>query len=265
MPLHDWCDDRGWSSLHLVWQNQLLDWVQVRLPLGYRAYLGSVPALAIGTPEGRPDLGVRRWMPEAVRPAQYRAGELCLGTGYRSRRRVRPRFATVAPRRLSRSARGRDRARFAPEQRPHRGPRSVSLALPGIPSTRRPLADRRFAPPPSGVFLRRCDPPESAVSPTGLPRTVRRELPGRRTRAGRNLAGPLASAVKNRRSLADDPARAERAKLDPDRLGTNVCPSGSTGLPDLTVPVPAFALPEPKLPRCARYKPFDSLREVADD
>ena len=69
MPLHDWRDDRGWSSLHLVWQNQLLDWVQVRLPLGYRAYLGSVPALAIGTPESRPDLGVRRWMPEASPPS----------------------------------------------------------------------------------------------------------------------------------------------------------------------------------------------------
>jgi hypothetical protein len=30
MPLHDWHDDRGWDSLHLVWQNQLLDWVQPR-------------------------------------------------------------------------------------------------------------------------------------------------------------------------------------------------------------------------------------------
>jgi len=61
MPLHDWQDDRGWDSLHLVWQNQLLEWVQPRLPAGYRAYLGSVPALTIGTPNGRPDLGVRNW------------------------------------------------------------------------------------------------------------------------------------------------------------------------------------------------------------
>jgi hypothetical protein len=64
MPLHDWNDDRGWDSLHLVWQNQLLDWVQPRLPEGYRAYLGSVPALTIDIPNGRPDLGVRQWLPE---------------------------------------------------------------------------------------------------------------------------------------------------------------------------------------------------------
>ncbi len=35
MPLHDWSDDRGWDSLHLVWQSQLLEWVQPRLPAGY--------------------------------------------------------------------------------------------------------------------------------------------------------------------------------------------------------------------------------------
>lgn len=65
MPLHDWRDDRGWNSLHIVWQAQLLDWVQPRLPAGYRAYLGSVPALTIDVPNGKPDLGVRRWQPEA--------------------------------------------------------------------------------------------------------------------------------------------------------------------------------------------------------
>lgn len=64
MPLHDWRDDRGWNSLHIVWQAQLLDWVQRRLPPGYRAYLGSVPALTIDVPNGRPDLGVRRWESE---------------------------------------------------------------------------------------------------------------------------------------------------------------------------------------------------------
>jgi Protein of unknown function (DUF4058) len=63
MPLHDWRDDRGWSSLHLVWQAQLLDWVQYRLPPGYRAYLGSVPALTIDAPNGKPDLSVRQWQP----------------------------------------------------------------------------------------------------------------------------------------------------------------------------------------------------------
>lgn len=63
MPLHDWRDDRGWNSLHIVWQTQLLDWIQSRLPEGYRAYLGSVPALTIDANNGRPDLAVRKWEP----------------------------------------------------------------------------------------------------------------------------------------------------------------------------------------------------------
>lgn len=63
MPLHDWRDDRGWESVHLLWLAQLLDWVQPRLPAGYRAYLGSVPALTIDTPNGRPDVSVRQWTP----------------------------------------------------------------------------------------------------------------------------------------------------------------------------------------------------------
>jgi hypothetical protein len=61
MPLHDWHDDRGWESVHLLWLAQLLDWVQPRLPAGYRAYLGSVPALTIDAPNGRPDVSVRQW------------------------------------------------------------------------------------------------------------------------------------------------------------------------------------------------------------
>src|SRR6266699_1039917 len=65
MPLHDWHDDRGWDSVHLVWLARLLDWVQPRLPSGYRAYLGAVPALTIDTPNGRPDLSVRQWPPPA--------------------------------------------------------------------------------------------------------------------------------------------------------------------------------------------------------
>src|SRR5262245_25408732 len=68
MPLHSWSDDRGWNSLHIVWQNQLLDWVQQRLPAGYRAYLGSVPALTIDTPNGRPDLSVRNWTQPHLEP-----------------------------------------------------------------------------------------------------------------------------------------------------------------------------------------------------
>lgn len=59
MPLHDWTDDRGWDSVHQLWINALLYWLQDRLPAGYRAYLGSVPGLSIGTESGRPDIGVR--------------------------------------------------------------------------------------------------------------------------------------------------------------------------------------------------------------
>jgi hypothetical protein len=69
MPLHDWRDDRGWESVHLPWLNQLLDWVQPRLPAGYRAYVGSVPALTIDTPNGRPDVSVRQWTPPATESA----------------------------------------------------------------------------------------------------------------------------------------------------------------------------------------------------
>ncbi|VTT99686.1 Uncharacterized protein OS=Candidatus Entotheonella sp. TSY1 GN=ETSY1_33795 PE=4 SV=1: DUF4058 [Gemmataceae bacterium] len=61
MPLHDWADDRGWNSLHIVWQNELLELIQQRLPPGYRAYIGSVPALTVDAPNGRPDLNVRTW------------------------------------------------------------------------------------------------------------------------------------------------------------------------------------------------------------
>ena len=63
MPLHDWTDDRGWDSVHQLWINALLSWAQERLPPDYRAYLGSVPGLSIGTESGRPDLGVRTWQP----------------------------------------------------------------------------------------------------------------------------------------------------------------------------------------------------------
>jgi hypothetical protein len=69
MPLHDWRDDRGWDSVHIVWLAQLLDWVQPRLPAGYRAYLGSVPALTVDVPNGRPDMSVRQWPAEEPAPA----------------------------------------------------------------------------------------------------------------------------------------------------------------------------------------------------
>ncbi|MCI0699868.1 MAG: DUF4058 family protein [Planctomycetia bacterium] len=68
MPLHDWTDDRGWNSLHHVWQTTMLTQLRDRLPEGYRAYIGSVPALTIDAPNGRPDVNVRTWKP-SVEPA----------------------------------------------------------------------------------------------------------------------------------------------------------------------------------------------------
>ncbi len=64
MPLHDWADDRGWDSVHPIWMVDILDWVQARLPAGYKAYLGGVPALTVASLNGKPDVGVRRWGPE---------------------------------------------------------------------------------------------------------------------------------------------------------------------------------------------------------
>lgn len=64
MPLHDWADERGWDSVRPFWLAYLVEWVQPRLPEGYRAYLGGVPALTVAAGDGRPDVGVRRWESE---------------------------------------------------------------------------------------------------------------------------------------------------------------------------------------------------------
>jgi Protein of unknown function (DUF4058) len=63
MPLHDWKDERGWDGVHLLWLAQLLDWIQPRLPPGFRAYVGSVPALTLEAGNGKPDVTVRGWRP----------------------------------------------------------------------------------------------------------------------------------------------------------------------------------------------------------
>ena len=70
MPLHDWRDERGWDGVHLLWLAQLLDWVQPRLPDGFRAYVGAVPALTLQAGDGRPDVTVRGWQgPPPAAPA----------------------------------------------------------------------------------------------------------------------------------------------------------------------------------------------------
>ncbi len=70
MPLHDWTDERGWDSVHPLWLVYLVEWIQPRLPEGYKAFLGGVPALTVGSANGKPDVSVRQWGPRpAVEPA----------------------------------------------------------------------------------------------------------------------------------------------------------------------------------------------------
>jgi hypothetical protein len=64
MPLHDWTDERGWDSVLPLWLTYLVEWIQPRLPEGFKAFLGSVPALRVGSINGKPDVSIRRWGPE---------------------------------------------------------------------------------------------------------------------------------------------------------------------------------------------------------
>lgn len=63
MPLHDWTDDRGWDSVHPIWLTYLVEWVQPRLPEGYKAFLGGAPVLTVASGNGRPEARVRQWGP----------------------------------------------------------------------------------------------------------------------------------------------------------------------------------------------------------
>jgi hypothetical protein len=69
MPLHDWDVVAGWEGVHLLWMTELLRHVKRELPPGYRAYLGTVPALAVGAPATKPDVSVRSALPRAAAPA----------------------------------------------------------------------------------------------------------------------------------------------------------------------------------------------------
>jgi hypothetical protein len=54
--------------MHHLWIAELLRWVKPRLPVGYRAYIGSALLLAVGASVDRADEGVRSWSPaEATR------------------------------------------------------------------------------------------------------------------------------------------------------------------------------------------------------
>lgn len=62
--LHDWSKTSGWEGVHDIWIVELLRNIKSQLPEPYRAYIGSVPALAIGAATGRPDIAVGRWQLE---------------------------------------------------------------------------------------------------------------------------------------------------------------------------------------------------------
>jgi len=77
MPLHDWTDERGWDSVHPLWLVYLVEWLQPRLPEGYKAFLGGVPALTVATGNGKPDVSVRQWSQEpAAETAPGGTGDL---------------------------------------------------------------------------------------------------------------------------------------------------------------------------------------------
>jgi hypothetical protein len=59
MPLHDWSESDGWNGMDLLWMTELLRYLKSRLPARFRAYLGTGPAVAVGAPSMRPDVGVR--------------------------------------------------------------------------------------------------------------------------------------------------------------------------------------------------------------
>lgn len=66
MPLHDWTDERRWDSVHPLWLTYLLEYVQERLPEGYKAFLGGVPSLTVDSGHGKPNVSVRQWGRESV-------------------------------------------------------------------------------------------------------------------------------------------------------------------------------------------------------
>lgn len=66
MPLHDGRDDRGWDGLFFLWQREILDGLQQRLPAGYRAFFGSLPVLTADSPAVRPNFNI--WTRPAAPP-----------------------------------------------------------------------------------------------------------------------------------------------------------------------------------------------------
>src|SRR5947209_272228 len=60
MPLHDWNELTDGETVHTYWVGELGRWLKPRLPPGYRASLGTPPALAVAPVPVPPDVPVRR-------------------------------------------------------------------------------------------------------------------------------------------------------------------------------------------------------------
>src|SRR4051812_42569529 len=61
MPLHDWTEPAGWDGVHHYWITRLSYWLKPRLPPEYRAFVGSMPGVTVGTVSERPDVAVIHW------------------------------------------------------------------------------------------------------------------------------------------------------------------------------------------------------------
>lgn len=68
MPLHDWSQLPEWEGVQHLWISELYYDIRDKLPPGYRAGLGTVPALTIGASSTRPDVGVLRTADKQVTP-----------------------------------------------------------------------------------------------------------------------------------------------------------------------------------------------------
>jgi len=69
MPLHDWNDPAGWEGVHLLWMTELFRHIKSQLPAGYRAHLGTAPAIAFDSASLRPDVSVKTAPASATGPA----------------------------------------------------------------------------------------------------------------------------------------------------------------------------------------------------
>jgi hypothetical protein len=58
MPLHNWSKLPEWEGVNQLWISELYYDISGKLPAGYRAGLGTVPALTIGSPSTKPDVSV---------------------------------------------------------------------------------------------------------------------------------------------------------------------------------------------------------------